>query len=97
MEELKVRSSKFACLPVRDEAIAKRLGVWSLLESVRGRQSEPLIEVSTTLQRDPNTHSGYDWGGGAGPKITFLSRYHNNSAGFGGGASTHQLCDPHPS
>lgn len=61
---------KVRLLPVRDDAIAKRLGVRSLLESVRGTQSEPLIEVSTTLQRDPNTHSGYDWGGGAGPKIT---------------------------
>ena len=57
-------------LPVRDEALFKRLGVRSLLESVRGQKSDPLIEVSTTLQRDPATHSGYDWGGGAGPKIT---------------------------
>ena len=57
-------------LPVRDEAIVKRLGVPSLLESVRGAKSDPLIEVSTTLQRDPATHSGYDWGGGADPKIT---------------------------
>ena len=61
---------KVRLLPVRDEAITKRLGVRSLLESVRSRKSEPLIEVSTTLQRDPNTYSGYDWGGGAGPKIT---------------------------
>ena len=57
-------------LPLRDDAVAKRLGVRSLLESVRSTKSDPLIEVSTTLQRDPNTHSGYDWGGGSGPKIT---------------------------
>ena len=62
--------SQVRLLPVRDEAITKRLGVRSLLESVRSTKSDPLIEVSTTLQRDPNTHSGYDWGGGAGPKIT---------------------------
>ena len=62
--------SKVRSLPVRDEAIVKRLGVRSLLDSVRGAQSDPLIEVSTTLKRDSNTHSGYDWGGGSGPKIT---------------------------
>lgn len=56
-------------LPVRDEAIVKRLGVRSLLESVRGKESAPLIEVSTTLHRDSSTPSGYDWGGSSGPKI----------------------------
>lgn len=61
--------SKIRVLPIRDEAIVKRLGIRSLLESVRGQQSEPLIEVSTSLKRDPNTPSGYDWGGGTGPKM----------------------------
>ena len=56
-------------LPIRDDAVIKRLGVRSLLESVRGPQAAPLIEVSTSLQRDPNTVSGYDWGGGEGPNI----------------------------
>ena len=56
-------------LPVRDEAIVRRLGVRSLLESVRGGQSEPLIEVSTSLKQDLRTPSGYDWGGSSGPQI----------------------------
>lgn len=61
--------TKVNVLPIRDDAIIKRLGVKSLLESVRGPQAAPLIEVSTSLQRDPNTVSGYDWGGGEGPDI----------------------------
>ena len=61
--------SKINLLPIRDDAIVKRLGVKSLLESVRGQQSEPLIEVNTTLRKDPKTPSGYDWGGGRGPSI----------------------------
>lgn len=60
-------------LPVRDEAIVKRLGVQSLLESVRGGQSDPLIEASTSLRRSPETPSGYDWGGSSGPKITLTA------------------------
>lgn len=56
-------------LPVRDEAVVKRLGIQSLLESVRGKQSEPLIEVTTTLQKDEKTQSGYDWGGSPGPQL----------------------------
>ena len=61
--------TKINVLPIRDDAAIKRLGMKSLLESVRGPQSAPLIEVSTSLQRDPNTISGYDWGGSEGPNI----------------------------
>ena len=61
--------TKVNVLPIRDDAVIKRLGVKSLLQSVRGPQAAPLIEVSTSLQRDPNTVSGYDWGGGEGPDI----------------------------
>lgn len=56
-------------LPVRDEAVVKRLGVKSLLEAVRGKPKEPLIEVTTSLERDPRTPSGYNWGGGSGPVL----------------------------
>lgn len=61
--------TKINALPVRDDAVVKRLGVKSLLESVRGPQDAPLIEVSTSLKRDADTISGYDWGGGKGPNI----------------------------
>lgn len=56
-------------LPVRDSAVIKRLGVKSLLESVRAKPHEPLIEVTTTLERDSDTPSGYNWGGGIGPTL----------------------------
>ena len=61
--------TKIRMLPIRDDAIVKRLGVKSLLDSVRSQQSEPLIEVSTTLERDPSTPSGYNWGGSTGPRM----------------------------
>ena len=64
---------KIRPLPVREEAIVKRLGVRSLVESVKAGSSGALIEVSTTLKRDPTTFSGYDWGGSSGPKIQFTA------------------------
>ena len=56
-------------LPVREDALTKRLGRPSLVAAVSGERREPLIEISTSLQRDPNTMSGYDWGGGPGPAL----------------------------
>lgn len=56
-------------LPVSDKALIKRLGLESLLDAVRIEPKGPLIEVKTTLMRDPNTTSGYDWGGGPGPSM----------------------------
>ncbi len=56
-------------LPVREEAIVKRLGVKSLLSAVRAKKNGPLIEVETTLKKNPNTESGYDWGGNKGPSL----------------------------
>jgi HlyD family secretion protein len=32
--------------------------------------NQPLIEAVTSLQRDPRTKSGFDWGGGPGPNLT---------------------------
>lgn len=56
-------------LPVSDNALTKRLGLESLLDAIRIDPKGPLIEVQTSLQRDPATISGYDWGGGPGPAI----------------------------
>ena len=56
-------------LPVNDQALVKRLGLESLLDAVRMEPKGPLIEVKTSMKRDPNTISGYDWGGGPGPAI----------------------------
>jgi len=56
-------------LPVRDEAVIKRLGVKSLLGAVSSKNNSPLIEVETTLKKNPNTESGYDWGGNKGPSL----------------------------
>ena len=38
-----------------------------------GAAAEPLIEVVTSLQRDPRSRSGYDWGGGAGPDLVLTA------------------------
>jgi len=56
-------------LPVNDTALIKRLGLESLLEAVRTEPKGPLIEVKTSLAKDPSTVSGYDWGGGPGPAL----------------------------
>jgi len=60
-------------LPVSREALRRRLGLESLVEAMQPSSSgggEPLIEAVTSLERDPHTRSGYDWGGGPGPAIT---------------------------
>ena len=44
-------------------------GMESLLEAVRMEPKGPLIEVKTSLKRDPSTVSRYDWGGGPGPSL----------------------------
>jgi NHLM bacteriocin system secretion protein len=59
-------------LPVSREALRQRLGLESLVNTVQPAGSggnEPLIEVVTSLERDPSTRSGYNWGGGPGPDL----------------------------
>jgi NHLM bacteriocin system secretion protein len=58
-------------LPVSREALRQRLGLEALVQTVQpsGGGNEPLIEAVTSLQRDPRTRSGYDWGGGPGPDL----------------------------
>lgn len=56
-------------LPVNDDALVKRLGLESLLDAVRIEPKGPLIEVKTSLAKDPKTISGYNWGGGPGPAL----------------------------
>ena len=56
-------------LPVNDQALIKRLGLESLLDAVRQQPKGPLMEIKTSLKRDPSTVNGYDWGGGPGPAI----------------------------
>jgi NHLM bacteriocin system secretion protein len=58
-------------LPVSREALRQRLGLEALVNAIQpaGSPGEPLIEVVTSLRRDPRTRSGYDWGGGPGPDL----------------------------
>ena len=56
-------------LPINEDALVRRLGVQSLLDAVRTQNEGPLIEVTTSMRRDPSTKSGYDWGGGPGPDL----------------------------
>jgi multidrug efflux pump subunit AcrA (membrane-fusion protein) len=60
-------------LPVSREALRRRLGLDSLVQTVQPPGSsgnEPLIEAVTSLKRDGGTRSGFDWGGGPGPDLT---------------------------
>jgi len=60
-------------LPVSREALRRRLGLDSLVQTVQPPGSsgnEPLIEAVTSLKRDRGTRSGFDWGGGPGPDLT---------------------------
>ena len=62
-------------LPVSREGLRRRLGLDSLVEAVQpagtsGGAGQPLIEAVTSLEPDPRTRSGYDWGGGPGPDIS---------------------------
>jgi len=60
-------------LPVSREGLRQRLGLETLVASVQPQGSdghEPLIEAVTTLERNPRTRSGFDWGGGPGPDLT---------------------------
>jgi multidrug efflux pump subunit AcrA (membrane-fusion protein) len=59
-------------LPVSREGLRQRLGLESLVQTVQPAGSsgnDPLIEAVTSLQRDPATRSGFDWGGGPGPDL----------------------------
>tara|TARA_B100000073_G_C23689071_1_gene555683 strand:+ start:323 stop:1444 length:1122 start_codon:yes stop_codon:yes gene_type:complete len=56
-------------IPIRKEALLSKLGRNTLVESIHQGVNKPMIEAFTTLNRDPNTISGYDWGGGSGPNI----------------------------
>lgn len=60
-------------LPVSDEALLNRLGSSSLVKSLTTDNDGPLMEVHTRLRRNPNNFSGYDWGGGAGPRLRLTS------------------------
>ena len=56
-------------LPVSAEALLNQLGNRSLVDEITAQGNHPLIEVHTRLRRDPHTYSGYDWGGGEGPRL----------------------------
>jgi multidrug efflux pump subunit AcrA (membrane-fusion protein) len=69
------RILRLRALPVSREGLRRRLGLESLVDAVQpasaaGSGGEPMIEAVTSLERDPHTHSGFDWGGGPGPKLT---------------------------
>ena len=66
------RILSLSTLPVSREALRQRLGRETLVASVQPPGSggnEPLIEAVTSLERNPRTFSGFDWGGGPGPEL----------------------------
>jgi multidrug efflux pump subunit AcrA (membrane-fusion protein) len=68
------RILRLRALPVSREGLQRRLGLESLVDAVQpsgaGAGGQPMIEAVTSLERDPRTRSGYDWGGGPGPGLT---------------------------
>jgi len=60
-------------LPVSEEALLNRLGSSSLVKSLTAQGDGPLMEVQTRLRRNSSNFSGYDWGGGAGPRLRLTS------------------------
>jgi len=57
-------------LPVSKEAVINRLyNKESLYKAITSKDEGPLIEVTTSLTKDPTTPSGYDWGGSKGPDL----------------------------
>ena len=59
-------------LPVSRESLMIRLGSASIVDSIfsgSSKETTPLIEVRTSLRKDPKTLSGYYWGGGQGPDL----------------------------
>ena len=59
---------------VSKKALMNRLGNTNFVEYVQFRNKNsgielPLIEITTTLEKDINTKSGFDWGGGKGPDL----------------------------
>ncbi|MFN9646212.1 MAG: HlyD family efflux transporter periplasmic adaptor subunit [Cyanobacteriota bacterium] len=67
------RILRLSPLPVSREGLRQRLGLDSLVATVQPPGpdgNQPLIEAVTSLQRDPRTRSGFDWGGGPGPNLS---------------------------
>ncbi len=64
--------TKISPLPVSQAALRLKLGDDSTVTSVSqqaGVLGGGLIEITTSLKRDSNTISGYDWGGAKGPNL----------------------------
>ncbi len=57
-------------IPVSKAAVINRLGnKESLFKAINPKEEGPLIEVITSLRKDPTTPSGYDWGDSKGPEL----------------------------
>ena len=57
-------------LPISKDAVVNRLGKKeSLFKAISTNDQGPLIEISTSLRKNQDTPSGYDWGGSKGPNI----------------------------
>ena len=57
-------------IPVSKEAVINRLdNKESLFKAINPKEEGPLIEVITSLRKDPTTPSGYDWGDSKGPEL----------------------------
>ena len=60
-------------LPISKEDLFTKFANDSIVSKIHNSKSEPVIQITTTLDRDKDSISGYDWGGGKGPNLNLTS------------------------
>ena len=60
-------------LPISQEDLYTKFANDSIVSTLNKSSSEPVIQITTTLDKDKNSISGYDWGGGKGPDLNLTS------------------------
>ena len=60
-------------LPISKEDLFTKFANDSIVSKIHNSKSEPVIQITTTLDKDKDSISGYDWGGGKGPNLNLTS------------------------
>ena len=60
-------------LPISKEALFTKFGNEIVVSKLLKSKSEPMIQIITSLDKDENSISGFDWGGGKGPNLYLSS------------------------
>jgi len=60
-------------LAISKEDLFTKFANDSIVSKILDSKSEPVIQITTTLNKDENSISGYDWGGSKGPNLNLTS------------------------